>query len=69
MDLELRGEGDVLGQMQSGGRSSLKMLRVVGDKDLIHQTKEIAQELYLGAMPPGLVKLIEKQDASALKQS
>ena len=69
VDLELRGEGDVLGQMQSGGRSSLKMLRVVGDKDLIHQTKEIAQELYLGAMPPGLVKLIEKQDASALKQS
>ncbi|GHD38552.1 ATP-dependent DNA helicase RecG [Mycetocola manganoxydans] len=35
VDLELRQEGDVLGSAQSGGRSSLKLLRVVHDGDLI----------------------------------
>ena len=35
IDLELRREGDVLGSMQSGGRSSLRLLRVATDGDLI----------------------------------
>ena len=35
IDLELRGEGDVLGDAQSGARSSLRLLRVVADADLI----------------------------------
>ena len=35
VDLELRQEGDVLGSAQSGGRSSLKLLRVAHDGDLI----------------------------------
>ena len=32
-DLELRQEGDVLGSVQSGGRSSLRLLRVAKDGD------------------------------------
>lgn len=69
VDLELRGEGDVLGQLQSGGRSSLKMLRVIRDRDLIVRTKSIAQELSSQPLGPELAALIEKEDARALKQS
>mgnify|MGYP003642740863 FL=1 len=42
-DLELRREGDVLGGVQSGGRSSLKLLRVVNDGQLITEAREAAQ--------------------------
>jgi ATP-dependent DNA helicase RecG len=41
-DLELRREGDVLGTSQSGGRSSLRLLRVVADADLIGEAREAA---------------------------
>ena len=44
-DLELRGAGDVLGDAQSGGRSSLKLLRVVKDADMIGAAREQAREL------------------------
>lgn len=39
IDLELRREGDVLGSTQSGGRSQLKLLRVVDDAELILQAR------------------------------
>lgn len=42
-DLELRGAGDVLGDVQSGKRSSLKLLRVVADADVIEQARADAQ--------------------------
>ncbi len=45
VDLELRREGDVLGAEQSGGRSSLKLLRVVRDGDLIAEAREEAAEV------------------------
>ncbi|MFT4235727.1 MAG: ATP-dependent DNA helicase RecG [Microbacterium sp.] len=35
VDLQLRGEGDVLGDAQAGTRSSLRLLRVIQDADLI----------------------------------
>jgi len=41
-DLELRQEGDVLGSTQSGGRSSLRLLRVAQDGDLISEARELA---------------------------
>jgi len=41
-DLELRQEGDVLGGSQSGGRSSLRLVRVVKDADLIAEARELA---------------------------
>ncbi|WP_246078300.1 ATP-dependent DNA helicase RecG [Rhodoglobus vestalii] len=44
-DLELRREGDVLGGMQSGGRSSLKLLRVANDGQIIMEAREAAQAL------------------------
>ncbi|WP_210506305.1 ATP-dependent DNA helicase RecG [Naasia sp. SYSU D00057] len=45
IDLELRREGDVLGATQSGGRSSLRLLRVVSDADLIADARAAAGEL------------------------
>lgn len=41
-DLELRQEGDVLGSVQSGGRSSLRLLRVAKDGALISAAREVA---------------------------
>jgi ATP-dependent DNA helicase RecG len=45
IDLELRGEGDVLGANQSGTRSSLKLLRVIKDADLISRMRVAAGEV------------------------
>jgi ATP-dependent DNA helicase RecG len=42
-DLELRREGDVLGAAQSGGRNSLRMLRVVKDAAVIEQARSDAK--------------------------
>jgi ATP-dependent DNA helicase RecG len=42
-DLELRQEGDVLGSVQSGGRSSLRLLRVAKDAKLITEARAIAE--------------------------
>ncbi len=41
-DLELRQEGDVLGSVQSGGRSSLRLLRVAKDGELISDARMLA---------------------------
>lgn len=45
VDLELRREGDVLGSLQSGGRSSLKLLRVAHDGEIITEARADAAEL------------------------
>ncbi len=65
VDLTLRGEGDVLGDAQSGARSSLRLLRVVKDADLIAEAR-IAAEQLLEEDPalvrhPGLAEAIERR--------
>jgi len=45
VDLDLRGEGDVLGDAQSGARSSLRLLRVVADAELIGEARAAAEEV------------------------
>ncbi|MGW7266726.1 ATP-dependent DNA helicase RecG [Streptomyces sp. NPDC054842] len=42
IDLEQRREGDVLGQAQSGVRSSLRMLTVIDDEEIIAEAREEA---------------------------
>ena len=44
LDLAQRREGDVLGAEQSGGRSSLRLLRVLTDAEVIGVAREIAEE-------------------------
>jgi len=63
VDLELRGEGDVLGDAQSGARSSLRLLRVVKDADIIAEAR-VAAERVLEEDPalernPGLAAALE----------
>lgn len=44
-DLELRREGDVLGSAQSGGRNSLRLLRVMRDADVLTTARDDARAL------------------------
>ncbi|MGC5171062.1 ATP-dependent DNA helicase RecG [Microbacterium sp. DT81.1] len=65
VDLELRGEGDVLGDAQSGARSSLRLLRVVKDADIIADARAVAEGILdddptLSAHP-GLAAAIERR--------
>nr|WP_194241572.1 ATP-dependent DNA helicase RecG [Galbitalea soli] len=62
-DLELRKEGDVLGSVQSGGRSSLRLLRVATDGDLILDARELATGVLEG--DPALVGYPALRDALA----
>ncbi|MFI8190439.1 ATP-dependent DNA helicase RecG [Streptomyces sp. NPDC085946] len=55
IDLEQRREGDVLGQAQSGTRSSLRMLAVIEDEEIIAEAREEAARLV--AADPGLTGL------------
>ncbi|MGN6678471.1 MAG: helicase-related protein, partial [Streptosporangiaceae bacterium] len=50
LDLEQRREGDVLGAAQAGRRSSLKLLTLLKDEELIGQARDEAEEL-VGADP------------------
>ncbi|MEU6891321.1 ATP-dependent DNA helicase RecG [Streptomyces sp. NPDC046557] len=56
IDLEQRREGDVLGQAQSGVRSSLRMLAVIDDEEVIAEAREeagrvVAEDPELTALP------------------
>jgi ATP-dependent DNA helicase RecG len=46
IDLELRREGDVLGATQSGGRSSLRLLRVLQDSKLIQDVRVEVSKIF-----------------------
>ncbi|CAI9386392.1 ATP-dependent DNA helicase RecG [Microbacterium sp. T2.11-28] len=65
VDLELRGEGDVLGDAQSGARSSLRLLRVVADADLIARARAAAERVLAEdptlASHPGLADAIDRR--------
>lgn len=64
VDLELRGEGDVLGDAQSGARSSLRLLRVVKDADIIAEARIAAEQVLAGDPAlldhPGLAAALER---------
>ena len=47
-DLIARREGDVLGAQQSGGHSTLRLLRVLDDAKLIGHAREVAERLVAG---------------------
>jgi ATP-dependent DNA helicase RecG len=46
LDLELRREGDVLGAVQSGGRSSLRLLSVIKNAELIQRARRMVLDLF-----------------------
>ncbi|MBT2501622.1 ATP-dependent DNA helicase RecG [Curtobacterium sp. ISL-83] len=74
VDLELRREGDVLGERQSGGRSSLNLLRVVRDAEVIIDARGAAERV-LGpdphleghpALREALARRLDESDAAFL---
>ncbi|MEN0022822.1 MAG: ATP-dependent DNA helicase RecG [Microbacterium sp.] len=77
VDLELRGEGDVLGAAQAGVRSSLKLLRVVKDSKLIVRARELAEAILADdpdlTANPGLraaiVRRVTEEDRAALAKN
>ena len=62
-DLKLRREGDILGASQSGGRSTLKLLRVLEHEDVIARARQDAQRIVAAdpslAGHPGLAAAID----------
>jgi ATP-dependent DNA helicase RecG len=69
VDLEQRREGDVLGASQSGSRSSLKLLRVLRDADLIAEARTIAEQCIAQdpelANNPGLADIVLDMELDA----
>jgi ATP-dependent DNA helicase RecG len=63
-DLKLRREGDILGASQSGGRSTLKLLRVLEHEDIIVRARQDAQDIVgrdpLLARHPRLAEAIDE---------
>src|SRR5215472_6405728 len=77
IDLEQRREGDVLGTAQAGRKSSLKLLQLLRDEDLIGQARDDATEVVDGdpalAGQPGLAAavraLVEAEQTSFLEKA
>ncbi|MFA7323616.1 MAG: ATP-dependent DNA helicase RecG [Candidatus Nanopelagicales bacterium] len=77
LDLMQRREGDVLGATQSGRRSSLKLLQVVSDIDVIEQARSAAislvdQDPSLGEYPTlrqALVELVADDQAEFMEKA
>jgi ATP-dependent DNA helicase RecG len=77
IDLAQRREGDVLGTAQAGRKSSLRLLRLLDDEDLIGQARQEATELVAAdpalATHPGLAAavqtLMDNERASFLEKA
>jgi ATP-dependent DNA helicase RecG len=77
IDLEQRREGDVLGATQSGRRSSLRMLSVLRDEDIIdqarHEASLVVQQDPALADHPALARavqaLLDEEQAEYLEKS
>ena len=68
VDLAQRQEGDVLGASQSGSRSSLRLLRVLADADVIAEARQIADrcvEEDPGLDEPGLSDAVTQLELQA----
>jgi ATP-dependent DNA helicase RecG len=66
LDLELRGEGDVLGENQAGTKSQLRMLKVTRDGKLIESARELAKRLLESELPEQLRKGVELMKLGSL---
>jgi ATP-dependent DNA helicase RecG len=68
VDLRLRREGDVLGAEQSGRRSSLRLLRVLRDQELIASARQLAEQCIAedpDLSDPGLADIVDRIESSA----
>jgi ATP-dependent DNA helicase RecG len=68
LDLQTRREGDVLGARQSGGRSQLKLLRILRDEAIIERAREDAFALVEADPDLGAHPLLAARVAAALDE-
>ncbi|GAB3616794.1 ATP-dependent DNA helicase RecG [Okibacterium endophyticum] len=76
IDLELRREGDVLGSVQSGRRSSLRLLRVTTDGEIIEAARAHAENLLEAdpalarhpATAEALARSVDERERAALRK-
>lgn len=69
LDLELRGEGDVLGENQAGTKSQLRLLKVTRDGELIEKARLLAKEILKSDIPQQLQHGIDLMRMGALSAS
>ncbi len=77
LDLQQRREGDVLGAVQAGPRSSLKLLTLLRDEDLIGDARKEAQQVVeadpalagLPALATAVRVLLEREQAEYLEKA
>jgi ATP-dependent DNA helicase RecG len=77
LDLEQRREGDVLGAAQAGRRSSLKLLTLLADEDLIGQARREAADLVAAdpalagqpALATAVRELLDREQAEYLEKA
>jgi ATP-dependent DNA helicase RecG len=77
LDLEQRGEGDVLGREQSGLRSGLKLVSILKDEEILTEAREVATKIILQdpdltnhlALKIALDNLVATQQAEFIKKS
>jgi ATP-dependent DNA helicase RecG len=77
VDLEQRREGDVLGASQSGRRSSLRLLRLLRDEDVIAEARQVALQLIAGdpslsehpALAQAVRDLVDEERADYLEKA
>jgi len=77
LDLEQRREGDVLGAAQAGRRSSLKLLTLLKDEDLIGRARDEARDLVAAdpalsgepALADAVRELLEREQAEYLEKA
>ena len=69
LDLELRGEGDVLGENQAGSRSQLRLLKVTRDSELLEESRMLAKEILQKDLPAELQHGIDLMRSGALASS
>jgi ATP-dependent DNA helicase RecG len=76
VDLEIRGEGTILGARQKG-RSDLKLASLRRDRDLVEEAREVAEDLleadpsaeHLGSLAEEIRLFVEEQEADYLLRS
>lgn len=66
-DLEIRGEGDVLGQDQSGTLSSLRLLKIIDDLDFIETVRIEIEELYESSSWDSVIQTIDSFDVTRVR--
>jgi ATP-dependent DNA helicase RecG len=77
VDLEQRREGDVLGISQSGRRSSLRLLQLLRDEDVISEARDVAMQLVAGdpelsahpALAQAVRDLVDEEQAEYLEKA